>query len=126
MRWMKSCLSKSRSYWTKFFRFLPSRQLIKSLKVVVKKLFKQLSTFGFFIVALRLCNFLKKETLAHVFSCEICEIFKNTFFTEYLWTTASENVSTYVLVLQPEYLLLQLLPFQVSGYYKYQTLFVEI
>ena len=25
------------------------------------------------------------ETLAHVFSCEFCEIFKNTFFTEHLW-----------------------------------------
>ena len=101
-------------------------QLIKSLKEIVKKLFKQLSTFRFFIVAVRLFNFIKKEALAQVFSCEICEIFKNTFFTEYLWTTASGNVCTYVLVLQPEYLLLQLLPFQVSGYYKYQILFVEI
>ena len=27
----------------------------------------------------------KKETLAQLFSCEICEITKNTFFTEYLW-----------------------------------------
>ena len=26
------------------------------------------------------CNFLKKETLTQVFSCEFCEIFKNTFF----------------------------------------------
>ena len=24
------------------------------------------------------CNFIKKETLAHVFSCEFCEISKNT------------------------------------------------
>ena len=31
----------------------------------------------------------KKETLTRVFSCEFCEIFKNTFFTEHLWTTAS-------------------------------------
>ena len=37
------------------------------------------------------CNFIKKETLAQVFSCEFCEIFKNTFFTEHLWTTASVN-----------------------------------
>ena len=28
-------------------------------------------------------------TLAQVFSCEFCEISKNTFFTEHLWTTAS-------------------------------------
>ena len=26
------------------------------------------------------CNFIKKETLAQVFSCEVCEIFKNAFF----------------------------------------------
>ena len=24
-----------------------------------------------------------------MFSCEFCEIFKNNFFTEHLWTTAS-------------------------------------
>ena len=35
------------------------------------------------------CNVIKKETLAQVFSCEFCEISKNTFFAEHLWTTAS-------------------------------------
>ena len=30
------------------------------------------------------CNFIKKETLAQVFSCEFCGIFKNTFFTEHI------------------------------------------
>ena len=25
-----------------------------------------------------------------MFSCEFCEIFKNSFFTEYLWTTVSD------------------------------------
>ena len=39
------------------------------------------------------CNFIKKETLAQVFSCEFCEIFKNTFFTEHLRTTASKILS---------------------------------
>ena len=29
-------------------------------------------------------------TLAHVFSCEFCKIFKSTLFTEHLWATASE------------------------------------
>ena len=36
------------------------------------------------------CNFIKKETLAQVFSCEFCKISKNTFFTEHLQATASE------------------------------------
>ena len=40
-------------------------------------------------VAGEACNFIKKETLAQVFSCEFCEISKNTYFTEHLWTTAS-------------------------------------
>ena len=35
------------------------------------------------------CNFIKKETRTQVFSCELCEIFKNTFFKKHLLTTAS-------------------------------------
>ena len=34
-------------------------------------------------------SFIKKEALAQVFSCEFCQISKNTFFTEHLWATAS-------------------------------------
>ena len=34
-------------------------------------------------------NFIKKETLAQVFSCEFCKIFKNNFFTEDFRETAS-------------------------------------
>ena len=33
------------------------------------------------------CNFTKKDTPAQVFSCELCEISKNTNFTEHLQTT---------------------------------------
>ena len=32
----------------------------------------------------QVCNFIKKETLAQVFSCEFCEISINTFFIEQL------------------------------------------
>ena len=35
------------------------------------------------------CNFIKKQTLAQMFSREFCEISKNTFFTKYLQATAS-------------------------------------
>ena len=34
-------------------------------------------------------NLIKKESLTQVSSCEICEIFKKTFFIEHLRTTAS-------------------------------------
>ena len=37
-----------------------------------------------------MCNFIKKETLAQVFSFEFCKISKNTFFTEHLRATTSE------------------------------------
>ena len=36
---------------------------------------------------------IKKENLTQVFSCEFCEISKNTFFTEHLWATTSEYVT---------------------------------
>ena len=42
------------------------------------------------------CKFIKKETLAQMFSREFCEIFNNTFFTEHLWTTASDFQEIYV------------------------------
>ena len=35
------------------------------------------------------CNFIEKETSTQVFSYEFCEVFKKTFFTKHLWTTAS-------------------------------------
>ena len=35
------------------------------------------------------CNFIKKKTLTQVFSCELCKIFKSTFFTENLRAIAS-------------------------------------
>ena len=34
---------------------------------------------------------MKKETLTQVFSCDFCEIFKNTVFTEHLRMTASDK-----------------------------------
>ena len=37
------------------------------------------------------CNFIKKETLAQVSSCEFIEIFKNSVFTKHLWLTAPSN-----------------------------------
>ena len=43
------------------------------------------------------CNFIKKETLAQVFSCEFCEISKNIFSTEHLETTASFLTMKYLI-----------------------------
>ena len=35
---------------------------------------------------------------ARVFSCEFCEISKNTFFTEHLWTTAPNLLVNWILI----------------------------
>ena len=35
------------------------------------------------------------EAPTQVFSCEYCEIFKNTFFKEQLWTTTSAYNTAY-------------------------------
>ena len=43
------------------------------------------------------CKFIKKEALTPVFSCEICEIFNSTCFTEHLWMTASVALIHFVL-----------------------------
>ena len=37
------------------------------------------------------CNFIKKETLAQVSSCQFCQISKSNIFTEHLRATASIN-----------------------------------
>ena len=42
-----------------------------------------------FLIKLQACSFIKKETLAQVFSCEFCEISKNIFFVEHLQETVS-------------------------------------
>ena len=42
----------------------------------------------------KVCNCIEKETLADVFSCEFCEIFKNTFGRLLLWTNASKTSNT--------------------------------
>ena len=41
------------------------------------------------------CNFIKKESLAQIFSCEFCEISKNTFFYRTPPVAASSNSETY-------------------------------
>ena len=48
---------------------------------------------GLFLIKLQTqaFNFIKKETVAQVFSYEVRKMSKNTFFTEHLRTTASRN-----------------------------------
>ena len=51
--------------------------------VVVRRCFIK-KVFLKYLYQTQACNFIKKKNLAQVFSCEFCEISKNTFFTEHL------------------------------------------
>ena len=48
------------------------------------------------------CNFIKKETLAHVFSCEFCEISKNIFSYRTTLVAASGSLQVRVPILSRE------------------------
>ena len=46
------------------------------------------------------CNFIKKETLAQVFSCEFCEIYKSTFYYRTTLVAASDVLTNFA-ILEP-------------------------
>ena len=76
------------------FRSSHQRCSIKNgiLKNFTKPTWKQLCHSLIFNKVFNNCsNFIKIDSLALMFSCECFDIFKNTFFTEHLWTTASES-----------------------------------
>ena len=80
-----------------------SRQILEKSEVIVqrcstKKVFLEVSKNSQENTCARvsfLCNFIKKESLTQVFSCECCEISKNTFsyecFLQSTLVAASEN-----------------------------------
>ena len=73
-----------------FSRYRSSRPEVFCKKVFLK--FSQNSQENTCVRVSFLIKFnkvVKKETLAQVFSCEFCEIFKNSFFAEDLQMTAS-------------------------------------
>ena len=51
------------------------------------------------------CSFIKKGSLTQVFSCKFCEISKNTFSAEHIWTTASDvsKLISYLLLCHVSY-----------------------
>ena len=64
------------------------------LKNFPKFLGKQLCQSLFFNKVAGACNFIKKETLAQLFSCEFCDIFENAFFYRTTLVVASANIKT--------------------------------
>ena len=107
----KDSLHKPASYYfssLKIKRFFTRNFALKDLykhppKVFyIKKVFLEISqnseentcAIASFLIKLQAwaCKFIKKETLPQVFSCEFCEISKNTFSTEHLQTTLLDLV----------------------------------
>ena len=48
-----------------------------------------IKVFQLLLMEIKACNFIKKETLAQVFSCEFCEISKNIFLNRTSLVAAS-------------------------------------
>ena len=71
----------------KFFKVLPKKNLKSACNRYVLQQKQPSEVFYEKRCSYEACNFIKKETLAQVLSCEFCKISKNTFFTEHLWTT---------------------------------------
>ena len=87
----------------RYIFFLKSTEAVAQ-RCSVKKLFIEISQNSYqntcvrvsFFVKLQasICNFIKKETLAQVFPCEFCKIFKNTL--SYRTPPVAASVEIYV------------------------------
>ena len=73
-----------------FWIYKSSQRRCSVKKSVLKNFAKFKRTHLYHSKESQACNFIKKDTLSQVLSCEFCKIFKNTFFTEHLWITASD------------------------------------
>ena len=101
---MESLISKVTNSWVSEFYWNPSVETPETGVFVLRNLSKiydgafEAATTGVLWKKLFLEISQNLQTLGHqlsdVFSCEFCEISKNTFCTEYLWTTTSESFST--------------------------------
>ena len=72
-------------FWLFFLRFSRFPDLFGKVFLANKRVFSKTAY-----------KFNEKETLAQVFSCEFCEIFKNPFFREHLQTAVSINSRTMI------------------------------
>ena len=83
LMYCKTSVSNFRDRFLRTFRFLKMTHLKE-----ITGYYKYYNTRKKF-TGKHFCQSLQaSETLAQVFSCEFCEIFRSTFFTDYLWTTA--------------------------------------
>ena len=75
--------------------FRSSHQRCSMKKGVLRNLTKFTCARVSFLISCKaqVCDFIKKEAVAQMFSCKFCEFSKNTFFTEHLRAIAPESCS---------------------------------
>ena len=73
------CIICSKTFRSSLAKMFCKKGVLKSLSKYTGKYLCQ-TLFLFNKVSDNTCNFIKKETLAQVFSYEFCGIFKNIFF----------------------------------------------
>ena len=93
-------MSKEVYHQIKFRKSIMSRRcFIKKLFLIISQYSQENTCVGVsFLINCLLIKGLQlysKETPAQVFSWEYCQIFKNNYFEEHLWTAASESFSFY-------------------------------
>ena len=76
-------LCQSRSLQADVCRCFSKQLFLKTEQYSQENTCVGISLFGK-VAGLQSCNFVKKETLAQMFSCEFCKISKNTFFKEHV------------------------------------------
>ena len=82
---------------TNFFSFRSSQQRCSAKKVFLKvsqKSKQNTCARASFLIKFQAASFIKKDTLTQVFSCESCEIFKNTIFYRTPLMAASEALGS--------------------------------
>ena len=100
---LKNVCEQHSFYSQSYFRFLVRNVIQKAqmprilLSQIAFKIIYHNSTFWrSVILSTEATAEVFAKTLAQVFSCEFCEISKNTFFTEHLWTTASVSMGSQI------------------------------
>ena len=61
--------------------------LLKKVFLKISKLHRNTTALDSLLIRLKAGNFIKKETQAQTFSCEICEIFKTPNIQMHMWAT---------------------------------------
>ena len=86
------------NYFARLLEAVVKRCSVKKVSLKISEKSQENTCASLFFKSFLPVNFIKKETLVQVFSCEFCEIFKNTFFH---WTppVAASGLCNYAVLM---------------------------